>query len=191
MMTIFARDLLSTLPSQPSTTKESNEEDIAIDIGVTKLPYFHDKAASISESGTYPKDTEQIHLLGYDTLIRLLSTKYYSPNNLSVLQPFFSSHRVRVTYRPDTSTSYTNSRAEQDEYINDLREGKRESEGARKEWITEGRIEMVEGRKEGEEVVSSTRVREAVKAGDRDLLDKLVTSGVKEWVLGERLYLDD
>ncbi|CZR59580.1 related to cytidylyltransferase family protein [Phialocephala subalpina] len=187
MMTIFARDLLSSLPPP----KESSKKELAIDIGVTKLPYFHDKASSIADSGIYPNETQQIHLLGYDTLTRLLSTKYYSPNNLSILAPFFSSHRVRVTYRPDSSTSYKSSREEQDRYINDLREGKKEEEGGRREWVTEGRIEMVEGRKEGEEVVSSTRVREAIKNGDRELLDKLVTSGVKEWVLREGLYLDD
>ena len=27
--------------------------------------------------------------------------------------------------------------------------------------------------------------------GDRDALQKLVTKGVGDWILGERLYLDD
>jgi len=50
---------------------------------------------------------------------------------------------------------------------------------------------MVEGRKDGEEIISSTRVREAAKTGDRDALEKLVTKGVGDWILGEGLYLDD
>ena len=50
---------------------------------------------------------------------------------------------------------------------------------------------MCEGRDEGEGAVSSTRVREAVKNGDRELLSKLVTSGVAEWILQEGLYLEE
>jgi len=70
-----------------------------------------------------------------------------------------------------------------------LADGGREAEGGRREWA--GRIELVEGRKEGEEIVSSTRVRETVKSGDRDMLRKLVSEGVADWVLQEGLYMDD
>lgn len=70
-----------------------------------------------------------------------------------------------------------------------LADGEREAEGGRREWA--GRIELVEGRREGEEVVSSTRVRVAVRSGDRGMLRKLVSEGVADWVLQERLYADD
>ena len=53
-------------------------------------------------------------------------------------------------------------------------------------WI-ERRVEDVEG----EEIVSSTRVREAVRKGDRELLMKLVTGGVADWVLEAGLYKED
>ncbi|KAE8453091.1 hypothetical protein EG329_012278 [Mollisiaceae sp. DMI_Dod_QoI] len=199
MMQIFAHDLLSTLSSQTQTQTQSNpsnpspppEEEITIDIGVTKLPYFHSKAQSITSSSTYPEETTQIHLLGYDTLTRLLDTKYYAPtHSLAVLRPFLSRHRIRVTYREGSGDEYGDRQA-QDRYVRELGEGKREFEGGEREWVVGGRIEMVEGRKEGEEVISSTRVRGAATAGDKELLDKLVTKGVREWVLGEKLYLDD
>lgn len=57
--------------------------------------------------------------------------------------------------------------------------------------MEEGRVVLVEGRKEGEEVVSSTKVREAVRKGDKDALGRLVPEGVGEWILGEGLYLDE
>lgn len=48
---------------------------------------------------------------------------------------------------------------------------------------------MVEGRREGEEVVSSTKVREAVKSGDREALSHLVTDGITDYILKEKFYL--
>lgn len=64
-----------------------------------------------------------------------------------------------------------------------------EKDGGKREWVTKGRIAMCEGR-EGVEAISSTRVREAVKQGDGELLGNLVTSGVAEWILSEGLYLE-
>jgi nicotinamide-nucleotide adenylyltransferase len=181
MMEIFASSLLSEA--------EQRVEGLDIDIGVTKLPYFADKAKSIEGSGLYPSSTQQVHLLGYDTLTRLLSTKYYPPTHtLQPLHPFLKKHRLLVTYRADDDWG---SRSEQDEYLRDIEKGKREEEGAKRVWVSEGKIRMVEGRKEGEEVISSTRVREATKKGDREALEKLVTKGVGEWVLEERLYSGD
>lgn len=49
---------------------------------------------------------------------------------------------------------------------------------------------MVEGRKEGEEVVSSTKVREAVKSDDREALRHLVTDGIAKYILKQKLYLE-
>lgn len=92
---------------------------------------------------------------------------------------------MRATYRADDEWG---DRRAQDQYVRDLGEGKREDVEGLREWVTEKRIEMVEGRKEGEEVVSSTKVRKAVAEGDQDALGKLVTSGVKEWILREELY---
>jgi len=183
MMQIFASDIMSSI----SADIESGEK-IGVDIGVTKLPYFIDKAAAIEESTVYPRDTQQVHMTGFDTLIRILDPKYYGPDHsLKVLEPFFNKHRLRVTYRTD---SIWGSREAQDEYLADIGKGKRDGDGAKREWAAENRIEMCEGRLEGGEIISSTEVRKAAKEGNRAALERLVTHGIADWILGERLYME-
>ncbi len=204
MMEVFAHDLLSTwrkasseAGASSSTTSSSAErdvdartaEDISIDIALTTHPYFMDKATSISQSSSYSPETPQIHLVGYDTLIRILDPKYYPPaHTLAPLVPFLAKHRLRVTYRTDDSWG---AKQAQDRYLRELGEGKRDGEAAKREWVTEGRIVLCDGRKEGEEPVSSTKVRDAVKRGDEEMLGRLVSQGVKEWILEEGLYVND
>ena len=188
MMQIFASDLLSSLAASPTSTSadsSSSKADISVDIGVTKLPYFIDKAQAIEESRQYEAELPQVHLTGFDTLVRILDPKYYPPSHtLAVLGPFLARHRLLVTYRTDDRWG---AKVAQDEYLALLGRGGREGEGGKREWVGEGRIAMVEGWREGE-VVSSTRVREAVKEGDRDLLRRLVTNRVAAWILEEGLY---
>jgi nicotinamide-nucleotide adenylyltransferase len=193
LMAIFANDLRKAFirsnadHSRSSSINDAEEEQPAIDIGVTKHPIFIDKASTISASGFYPPGATQVHLTGFDTLIRILNPKYYPPTHeLAPLNPFLSKHRLRVTYRTGDDWG---GRAEQDAYLKALADGDREPEGGRREWAE--RIELVEGRDEGEEVVSSTRVREAVRNGDRDMLQKLVPEGVADWVLHEKLYTNN
>lgn len=165
------------------------EEDVTIDIGVCKLPLFVDKVKAIEESHAYGNaggTAEQVHLIGYDTVVRLLDAKYYPPeHNLKPLESMFEKHRVRVTMRTDGNVG----QEEQVKYLRRLGEGEREHEGGRRAWAH--RIELVEGRKEGEEVVSSTRVRESVKKGNDALLDKLVTYQLVRWIKAEQLYKDN
>jgi nicotinamide-nucleotide adenylyltransferase len=185
MMQIFASDLLSSLSSQPSPALS----DLGVDIAVTKLPYFMDKSTAIEESGSYPSDAQQVHLTGFDTLIRILDPKYYkSEKKLGVLEPFFEKNRLRVTYRTDDDWGVKEA---QDEYLEELVKGRRDAEGGKREWVTGGRIEMVEGRMDGEEVISSTKVRNAARKGDREMMRKLVTKGVARWILEEELYAED
>ncbi|KAG9243348.1 hypothetical protein BJ878DRAFT_121302 [Calycina marina] len=181
MMQAFASDLLASISKEIQ-----NSEDISIDIAVTKLPYFVDKSATIEESGAYSKDRKQVHMIGFDTLIRILDPKYYGPmHSLEVLDPFFRKNRLRVTYRTDDEWG---SRKAQDNYLREIADGKRNGDGAHSEWVTDGMIEMCEGRKKGEDIVSSTKVREAAKKEDRSTLERLVTPGVADWVLSEGLY---
>lgn len=202
MMEILAHDLLSACKKSLDTeTRPTNEEKpeseeegdaISIDIALTTHALFTKKALAISSSSSYGSSIPQTHLVGYDTLIRILEPKYYDPPNLSSLDPFLSSNSLLVTYRPGASWE---GKAEQDTYLGALGNGERESEGGKREWVTDGRIQFNEGessrRKEGEEVVSSTKVREAVKSGDAEELSKLVTNGVKDWITAEGLYLAD
>jgi len=172
-MEIFASELLSEI-------KGREGQGVGVDIAVTKHPYFVDKSRSIAESGEYGdgEEVEQVHLIGFDTLTRLLDTKYYPPSHtLSSVRDFLEKHRLLVTYRVDDKWG---SREEQDAYVKGIREGSLDSVGGKGEWVEEGRIRMVEGPRE---VVSSTRVREACRRGDKEALKGLVTEGVAEWVL--------
>ena len=189
MMTIFAEDLLKTLPAEAK-----RDDAIAVDIGVTKLPYFMDKSAAIISSGIYQPDpktheeepVEQVHLVGFDTLIRIFNPKYYPPTHtLDPLEPLFRHHRLRVTYRDDQELG---DKQEQDRYLQDIRDGKREDEGGKREWAD--KIEMVEGHGKGEEAISSTKIREAVAKRDVDGVKRLCTEGVANWIQEERLYTE-
>ena len=189
MMTLFAEDLLRSLP-----VKSAKDGNVAVDIAITKHPYFIDKSNAITASGVYQPDPsksgeapiEQVHLVGFDTFIRLLNSKYYPPSHtLTPLRDMFEHHRLRVTYRGDDEWG---DREDQDAYLQDLKDGKRDHEGGRKEWAE--RIQMVEGKKAGERVVSSTKVRKAAQDGDADLLKELCTEGVANYVLREKLYTE-
>ncbi len=192
MMNVFAEELVEMVAT--SDGKDHTYGDVIVDVGVTKEARFIDKARILEAQEEYTghdsddtvKLVEQVHLIGFDTLIRLLDTKYYPPKHtLEPLEDLFKKHRVRVTRRTDDAWG---GREEQDQYVRKMAEGEREADGPRQEWAQ--RIDLVDGRKEGEEIVSSTKVREAAKAGDEEALKKLVTDGVARWILDEKLYLD-
>lgn len=187
MMELFAHDLRSHLATKSGATNTQAQEWIpAIDIGVTKKPYFVDKASSISGSGIYPTQVEQIHLTGYDTLIRIMNTKYYPPDHtLRSLTPLFAQHRLRVTMRTGDEWG---SKAEQEEFLLSLARGDREGEGGKKEWAD--RIQLVEGKAPGDPPISSTKAREAAKSAAHDL-DWLVPENVRQFMLSERPYAAD
>ncbi|TVY18020.1 Nicotinamide mononucleotide adenylyltransferase [Lachnellula arida] len=190
MMEIFASELLSQLtntrPTSNAKEKQTGTEIGGIDIAVTKHPYFVNKSTSISAHPSYTQSAQQIHLIGFDTLTRLLDPKYYPPSHtLSAVSSFLAHHKLLVTYRLHDAWG---TREEQDAYVKRIGEGALDGVGGRREWVGEGRIRMVEGARE---VVSSTRVRDACRRGDGAALKGLVTEGVAEWVLGERLYLGD
>ncbi|KAL4775515.1 hypothetical protein BDW60DRAFT_178241 [Aspergillus nidulans var. acristatus] len=177
MMQLCAQEALAFLESEIPAA-----ELPVIDIGVTKMPYFVDKAAAIETADVYPRSTQQVHLTGYDTLIRIFNTKYYPPEHtLAPLEPFLSKHKLRVTVRPDDGWG---SKAEQEAYLADLAQGGRESEGAKREWAQQ--IRLVEGRKV-EQAVSSTKAREAAQANPQDL-DWLVPGKVRDFILSEQPY---
>lgn len=185
MMSVFAEEMAKEM---------AGREGAVVDVGVTKEARFVDKARAIEECGDYSfiddegerKTFEQVHLTGFDTLVRLLDTKYYPPNyTLAPLERLFEKHRVRVTSR--TGDAWGESE-EQAEYMTELQRGDMEIKGGRREWAD--RIELVQGRKEGEEIISSTKVRKASKERDEVGLMKLVTEGVVRWILDSNLYVD-
>ena len=200
MMYIFAQDLLSAAATE-SVVQDGRAGPVpAVDIGVTTEPYFHSKGRAVAESDFYKggsssseeeqedSDTggtfEQVYLTGFDTLIRIFNPKYY-PDNMMIaaLDPFFARARLRVTMRTDAEWGDAEA---QREYVERLRDGRLAGVGGRTEWAE--KVEMVEGRREGEAVVSSTKVRDAVVGQDWDLLRTLVSERMIEWIRGEGLY---
>jgi len=196
MMWAFANDLRQI--------RSVGRDELAIDIALSTKPYFHEKSAAIDSASFYKaeeegqKKMEQVILAGYDTLIRILNPKYYgtvaAPGGQvgaetpmqQALNPFFSRARLRVTMRTDDEWG---SGAEQTAYLEDLlHDGGLSRVGGSKEWGD--RIELVMGRKEGEDIVSSTYARDAAKKQDWERLDKQVTSNVRNWIEQEKLYAE-
>ncbi|KAK1535036.1 cytidylyltransferase [Colletotrichum costaricense] len=211
MMYAFARDLRDEVRRrgvggvEEEQRQQEEEEDVEVDLGLTTMPYFHDKSQAISDTRFYARgdgggEPEQVYLAGYDTLIRIFNPKYYHASSSSslpggtaveeaeapirrALDPFLDRSRLRITMRTDDGWG---GEGEQVAYLESLRDGGLEDVGGRRAWAE--RVEMVRGRDEGEEVVSSTKVREAASARDEEMLGRLVTARVKGWVLGEGLY---
>jgi nicotinamide-nucleotide adenylyltransferase len=179
---------------------DSRREEVVVDVALTTQPYFHAKSRAIEESGVYgpaPSDASSttsppvssavdsgpthIHVLGFDTLVRLLDTKYYPPTHtLAPLTPLFAKHRLRVHLRPEGTSQVS----EQEQFIDGLETGGLLKErGGSEEWA--GRIEMVRSTAGGEGV-SSSLVRGRVRGGGE--WEGLVTEGVRDWIEREALY---
>ncbi|KAI0457305.1 hypothetical protein F5B21DRAFT_465030 [Xylaria acuta] len=176
----------------------------AVDIAVTTEPYFHAKAQAIAVSDFYcgvegsdqpesavsvdnAAESEQVYLTGYDTVIRIFNPKYYPNNSMKAcLDPFFAHARLRVTMRTDDNWGDT---AAQISYLDELRASKLEEAGGRVEWVD--RIEMVQGRKEDEAIISSTKVRDAVRMQDWEALRVLVGEDIVSWIRENSLYANE
>ncbi|KAK0625893.1 hypothetical protein B0T14DRAFT_404993, partial [Immersiella caudata] len=201
MMWAFAQDVQTALrslqhPEQGPTSAPSEVTIPSIDIALSTQPYFHDKSAAIAEDGFYEpeteaegdttrsngRETEQVILAGYDTLIRIFNSKYYTAPEGGVqhgetamqraLGPFLRRAKLRVTMRTDDEWGGA---AEQSAYLEDLVIGEGLVKvGGRKEWGR--RIDLVEG---GGAVVSSTYARAAAGVEDWERLDGMVSEGVR------------
>ncbi|KAI1059391.1 hypothetical protein LB507_003681 [Fusarium sp. FIESC RH6] len=162
--------------------RELLDEGLEIDVAVTTMPFFHDKAKAIEESEFYATESgdqpTQTFLAGFDTIVRIFNPKYYSEGIQNALRPFFESCKVRVTTRPDETWGGVE---EQRAWLTKERV---KDVGGDETWVE--RVEMVEGR-EGDEDVSSSRVREVVKSGQGSL-DGLVGEEVRGWIKRDALY---
>ncbi|KAI1311085.1 hypothetical protein F5Y03DRAFT_321104 [Xylaria venustula] len=210
MMYAFAQNILAEESRKlggvngDTSSPEANIGCEAVDIAVTTEPYFHAKAEAIAICEFYeggeeleePEsavsidnavDSDQVYLTGYDTLIRIFNPKYYPNNSMkSSLDTFFAHARLRVTMRTDDDWGDA---AQQISYLDELRAGKLEEVGGRAEWVD--RIEMVQGRKSDEAIISSTKVRDAVRAQDWEALNVLVGEDSVAWIRENGLYDDD
>ena len=161
-----------------------DREGAVVDVGVVKEPFFHAKAAAIDESRVYGGAT-QIYGVGFDSLLRIFDGKYYGDEGFVVLKPFLGRHKVRATLRTDDKWG---DEGEQREFVERIKRGEREGEGIERSWGE--RIEIVEGRNQREEVVSSTKAREAAGGNDQEGLRQMCVDEVAEWVMSEGLYKD-
>ncbi len=216
MMWAFARDVQHTLRNAAELASVEGQDGseagagagaVSVDLGLATVPYFHDKSAALAESEFYNPEgdqdgageTEQVFLVGYDTLIRILNPKYYGPPDSTgqpavvestpmrkALDPFFARATLRVTMRTDDEWGGAE---EQRAYLDGLMraEGLRKLGGS-KDWGN--RIEMVEGRGAGADIISSTYARTAAKARAWDQLDSMVTPEVRWWIEWENLYAE-
>ena len=217
MMTTFAHDILAHTDAgqeragaeagEEQTSQGSEEDQPIVDIGLTTLPYFHDKSAVIAASDFYTgtetgvetaqPGPEQVFLIGYDTLIRIFNPKYYTlppgssdaqapqPTAMQqALSPFFSQARLRVTMRAEDEWG---GKDDQTAYVDSLlRSDALDKVGGKREWAV--RVELVEGRKAGEPIVSSTMAREAARGKNWERLGQLVSLEVGKWIESEGLY---
>ena len=109
MMEFLAYDILDSVcrSVSPDTQSLNPGEDVIIDVGVTKEARFVDKARVLEKEYVWHAEgerrpVEQVHLTGFDTLVRLLDVKYYPPeHSLRPLEGLFERHGVRVTRRLD------------------------------------------------------------------------------------------
>ena len=208
MMWAFARDLQREVREELGLVSGvEHDESLGVELGLSTLPYFHDKSAAISNLDFYSGEgggdgggkMEQVFLVGYDTLIRIFNPKYYSPLESSAhladtdvtpmqraLSPFFDRAKLRVTMRPGDEWGGV---GEQTAYLEDLLRAEGLSRaGGSKDWGS--RIEMVEGRKVGADIISSTHARAAAKDRDLDRLGLMVTPEVGWWIEQEELYTE-
>ncbi|KAK3298069.1 uncharacterized protein B0H64DRAFT_393765 [Chaetomium fimeti] len=208
MMWAFAGDVQRSLQADPGEEQASSEvEPLSVDLGLSTAPYFYEKSAALAEGGFYngergmggSTETEQVFLVGYDALVRIFDPKYYgsfdpedqvstagTPPIRKALDPFFNRAKLRVTMRTGDEWGEAD---EQAAYVDDLlHAGGLSDIGGSTNWGS--RIHMTEGRKPGEDVISSTYVRAAVKAGDSEQLNLMVTPEVRWWIEQESLYTE-
>ena len=208
MMWAFARDVQHHLQTALWDGHASpGAEALSVDLGLATAPYFHEKSAALAEAGFYNgegdidgvAETEQVFLVGYDTLIRIFNPKYYGPLESTgqvstaesrpmqkALGPFFARAKLRVTMRTGDEWGGAD---EQTAYLQDLMQTEGLSKvGGNTDWG--GRIEMVEGRNVGADIISSTYARAAAKERDSDRLDSMVTPEVRWWIEQGHLYAE-
>jgi nicotinamide-nucleotide adenylyltransferase len=216
MMWAFARDLQRALQSEAESAAGDGQGDgseeaetLSVDLGLATVPYFHEKSAALADLAFYNGDaadseeagkTEQLFLVGYDTLIRIFNPKYYGPPETTgqfavtegttpmqkALGPFFSRAKLRVTMRTDDEWGGAD---EQTAYLEDLLRAEGWSKvGGSRDWGD--RIEMVEGRQVGADIVSSTYARAAAKDRNSERLDLMVPPEVRWWIEHEGLYTE-
>ncbi|KAB8621928.1 hypothetical protein FH972_026037 [Carpinus fangiana] len=182
MMMLFAEDIVTRMQAARNKLPEAD-----IDVGLTTKPYYNDKSTAIEMDGVYEGTPEHVHLVGYDTFVRIFEPKYYAMHSppLSALASYFNRHGLRVTLRPEEKWG---GNEEQAKFWEKLRDGDMEGDGGKSEWAD--KIEVVESDAEGVGV-SSTQVREAAEHAQWDKVRRMCTESVGPWVHEMKPYEAD
>ncbi|OLL22118.1 putative nicotinamide mononucleotide adenylyltransferase, partial [Neolecta irregularis DAH-3] len=140
-------------------------------IGLIKAAKFVEKEHILRQFGR-----EQIFIVGYDTLVRILDPKYYPDGLRSELSDFFKRARIICKLRNGIAGE-----REQLDIIERIRLGKADIPG---EWA-----DRIEIKKYGDSaVISSTAVRNACAQGDIKKLEELVPEAIAKFVLRKNMY---
>ncbi|KAK9456100.1 hypothetical protein V1511DRAFT_532829 [Dipodascopsis uninucleata] len=151
---------------------------------VTKHARFVDKASAICEK--FGPQLEQVYVVGYDTLIRLLDPKYYQTTVAEALSKFMATSKVICFARPGDNWG---SVREQLKLVNDIKSGSLEPEVPSK-WAARIFIYTVDDEVNELNGISSTTVRNAVKTKKWDIVKDQVPANVMEYIKSEHLYLE-
>ncbi|EPS42325.1 hypothetical protein H072_3703 [Dactylellina haptotyla CBS 200.50] len=177
MMSLLADEIRDVYAQETSTTDVPR-----IDIGITRHARFIDKSEDLYTNYLYPRaQTRQIWIMGYDTLIRLLDTKYYPPEH--TLTPVYDTllsgrNRILVFGRPGDEFGSDELQREYSENVDS-----RVSE----------RLDMVLADDDKTAGISSTKVRKGIMdtiSNAYDVYDwrGAVCASIAEYVIDEPVY---
>ncbi|KAJ6624074.1 hypothetical protein B0H10DRAFT_2008396 [Mycena sp. CBHHK59/15] len=170
------------LLAQDSITHDSSEQRVAI--AIIDEPIFRLSALQAGVTPLTPPRPQLTFMLGFDTLERVLSPRYYgaSPTDPEAQSKMFSSlHNF-------FSAEYDNSRV-----VCARRASSLSSEAATlalaERFLSEKYIVLIDIG-EDEQTYSSTAVRDAIGRRDDHGWKKMVSPGVREYITKQRLYVD-
>ncbi|KAK9370162.1 hypothetical protein V1509DRAFT_616875 [Lipomyces kononenkoae] len=165
---------------------------VNVAVGITEYPRFVDKAEAVFNK--FPGVEEQIYLTGYDTLIRLLDSKYYPDQSLQEALENFMNRCKIVCYIRDNPKWGT--AAEQVQFVEDIRAGKKTDipqHWADRIWLLSYTDHDTSNNKQDLSIVSSTAARFASKHGKSTeglTLDDIVPPSVVRYIIDNELYTD-
>ncbi|CAB71841.1 putative nicotinamide mononucleotide adenylyltransferase [Schizosaccharomyces pombe] len=135
-----------------------------VSVAICKHALFVDKCRSISNK-LGPR--EQVYLVGFDTLIRILDCKYYKEKAMQqVLQPFFSCSQILCFSREVDGTTTD----DQAQYLEKIK--KSLLPNIPSQWSEKIKLTKLKGNVGFG--VSSTRARQAIISGDEETQRKII-----------------
>ncbi|KAF3906982.1 hypothetical protein ABW21_db0204145 [Orbilia brochopaga] len=172
MMCLLAEELREKAATTDSNDNvSSNRRAYDVDVGVTVSARFSDKCEDLQANGY--AHSRLIWIMGFDTLVRLLNTKYYAPMyTLAPVQDVLlaGNNRILVFGRPGDSFGDT--------------EAQREYYGTVDSWVMD-QLDVLEAN-ESTAGISSSAVRKAVAQGEA--VSGSICDSVSAFIQAEELY---